>query len=259
MNKKELGDKMKQYERECNFKIDTSKPVVIRLDGNSFSKFTKKNKFTKPFDERMTRAMKVATEKVMEYCSHVVLGYTQSDEITIILNKMSEEDEFFMGGRVNKICSLLASKCSVEFNKALAKEGVDAHGIFDCRVFNTTKDDAINALYWRQLDCWKNCVSIIAHTLLTGSMHKVSTKEKIKRLKEEGIDVYSDFDKKYHNGLTLYKELVLVPMPEEFKKYPSNKGKDFIERKVIKETLGLITDQKELFNELMEKGYTQKS
>lgn len=44
-----LGERMKAYEEKTNIRMDlTARPFMVRLDGNSFSTFTKP--FVKPFD-----------------------------------------------------------------------------------------------------------------------------------------------------------------------------------------------------------------
>ena len=76
-----LDDRMKAYERELNFKIPPYKPFIARLDGRSFSKFTKGLK--SPFDNNFVTAMvDTMNDLVLEFNAHS--GYTHSDEITLI-------------------------------------------------------------------------------------------------------------------------------------------------------------------------------
>jgi len=62
-----LGDRMKEYERSYDISIINRIPIIIRLDGKNFSKWTKMCKFAKPFDEilsnQMANAMKETAEK----------------------------------------------------------------------------------------------------------------------------------------------------------------------------------------------------
>lgn len=266
MDRTDLGDRMKNYEKEGRFLLDMSLPIVIRLDGNSFSKFTKKQKFEKPFDKRMTKAMEDATKAMVERCSDFVIAYTQSDEITLVLAPRKgdadpkEADDIrsaFMSGRLDKICSLLATRCTIAFNRSLEEQGLKTYAEFDCRAFNVPNEvEAMNAVLWRQYDCWKNYVGIVAHWRLQGSMHKVSTDQKIKLLADNNIDIHKDYDKKYHYGTVIYKKLVKEPLSEELKKFPSNKGKEFVERKVLTEDYFLVKDKRDLWEELIKQGFT---
>ena len=50
-----LGDRMKEYEKQQLHYISSSEPFIVRLDGNSFSKFTKQMK--KPFEDLPDNAL----------------------------------------------------------------------------------------------------------------------------------------------------------------------------------------------------------
>jgi tRNA(His) guanylyltransferase len=146
-----LGDRMKGYEKIIDYKIKPSESYVIRLDGRSFSKFTKK--FVKPFDLVFVKAMCMTMQDLVEEFE-AQTGYTHSDEITLIFNaKCTELEEFeyletkiykeckrdsekdaqtvrtsnlkelpihMFKGRIQKILSLVSSYCSVRFNYHLS-------------------------------------------------------------------------------------------------------------------------------------------
>lgn len=80
-----LGDRMKKYEAHMDLRILPCESFVVRLDGRSFSKFTKK--FFKPFDIIFVKAMcKTMIDLVEEFDAQT--GYTHSDEITLIFNSI---------------------------------------------------------------------------------------------------------------------------------------------------------------------------
>ena len=84
MFKDELGTRMKKYYEEVpKIKLMRRTPVIIRIDGRSFHSFTKK--FQKPFDELLIKAMQETTKYLCENIQGCVLGYTQSDEISLLL------------------------------------------------------------------------------------------------------------------------------------------------------------------------------
>ena len=58
-------------------------PVAIRIDGRAFHTFTKG--FQKPFDEILMKSMPETMQYLCENIQGCVFGYTQSDEITLIL------------------------------------------------------------------------------------------------------------------------------------------------------------------------------
>lgn len=83
---------------------------VIRVDGHCFHTFTRKLK--KPFDPNMVKAMCQATKKLVEFFS-ACYGYTQYDEITIVLPKNSQD----FGRKTHKLASLAAAIATAEFIK----------------------------------------------------------------------------------------------------------------------------------------------
>jgi len=269
--KDEFGERMKAYEKASRLVLNGKEPIIVRIDGNSFSKYTKKMRFDKPFDMLFVNAMKETTKAVMERCSNTVLAYTQSDEITVAMYEHEGEIDF-LGNRVDKICSLLASVATRTFNKYMTKHYKGKYdkfdeAEFDCRVFNVPSEvEMMNAILWRQLDCWKNCVGIVAHWEFARKLHSVkksamkmdgvSTKQKIEMLKDElGTDVKKDYDEMFHYGITFYKEKKNVPMPEEYKKHKSNKGKDFIVRTSIVECYDKVNADIDKFKKLARDRY----
>jgi len=152
-----LGDRLKNYEKEFERKIDKDNFIIIRIDGHGFSKFTKN--FKKPFDENFSNAMEKTT---IDLCKefNAITGYTQSDEITLILNKQSENHIY--SGRIQKIVSLIASFTSIRFNYYLNNKTL---AWFDARVFGIKDESEVfNSILWRYRDCIRNSKSAFAGT-----------------------------------------------------------------------------------------------
>lgn len=159
----ELAKRIKGYENASEQVLPARMPVILRLDGNSFSKLTKNMK--KPFDPEFEYAMNKAAEAVVDYCSGAVFCYVQSDEISILLiNDQTPQTDPFLGNRTQKIASLCAAKASVAFNKALSNQ---TEAVFDCRAFVVPQEEVVNYFLWRQRDCFKNCISAFAYYNLT--------------------------------------------------------------------------------------------
>ena len=80
----QLGQRMKEYyEQVPKFRLMRRTPVAMRLDGKAFHTFTKG--FQKPFDEILVKSMQDTMKYLCENIQGCVFGYTQSDEITLIL------------------------------------------------------------------------------------------------------------------------------------------------------------------------------
>ena len=165
-SKDELGDRMKAYEGvESQRRLDVSLPIYARIDGRGFSKFTRGMK--RPFDPAMSEAMIATTAELVKQ-THAALGYTQSDEISLIwAPARTEESTTFFDGKVQKLVSVLASLSAAAFDFQLSRvmpERVAQLPHFDCRVFNLPSlDEGANAILWRALDARKNAVQMVAH------------------------------------------------------------------------------------------------
>ena len=189
-----LGDRMKAYESpETDRLIDPKRPLVTRLDGRAFSTFTRG--MMKPFDARMSDIMRAVTAHLIEQAG-ARIGYTQSDEITLVFEPETPTSAPIFGGRVFKITSVLASMASAKFTLLAAEawpERVERIvPSFDCRVFNVpSRTEAVNALIWRELDAARNAVQSVAQAHFTPErIHGMSAAELVSML--EGIGVSMD-------------------------------------------------------------------
>lgn len=182
----DLGVRMKTfYEQIPKTKLMRRCPVALRIDGKAFHTFTRG--FQKPFDEVLIKSMQETMKYLCENIQGCVLGYTQSDEITLILvdyKKLTSSAWFDY--EVQKICSIAASMATMAFNKFFANNvgdyctytyerednsheeyehilslAIDKGAMFDCRCFNIPKEEVTNLIYWRQLDASRNSIQMV--------------------------------------------------------------------------------------------------
>lgn len=180
----DLGVRMKTfYEQIPKTKLMRRCPVAIRIDGKAFHTFTRG--FQKPFDEVLIKSMQETMKYLCENIQGCVLGYTQSDEITLILvdyKKLTSSAWFDY--EVQKICSIAASMATMAFNKFFRdnvgdylyenyddqyladyiktlQNAVDKGAMFDARCFNIPKEEVTNLVYWRQLDASRNSIQMV--------------------------------------------------------------------------------------------------
>lgn len=83
MDTSELTKRMKKYEQAGQRYLTRRLPVLLRLDGCHFHSFAKK--FKRPFDEILIKTMQETTKYLCEHIQGATIGYTESDEITILL------------------------------------------------------------------------------------------------------------------------------------------------------------------------------
>ena len=216
----DLGTRMKTYyEQIPKTKLMRRTPVAIRIDGKAFHTFTKG--FQKPFDEILIKTMQETTKYLCKNIQGCVLGYTQSDEITLILVDYQRlETSAWFDYEVQKMCSIAASMATMAFNKAFEEnidtfflnevvnrladvsnetkyqlyqtylKAIEKGAMFDARVFNIPKEEVTNLIYWRQLDAQRNSVQMVgqanfSHKELQG---KSCNMIKDMLISEKGID-----------------------------------------------------------------------
>ena len=122
----ELGIRMKNfYESVPKTKLLRRTPVAIRIDGKAFHSFTRGMK--KPFDFILIESMQKTMQYLCENIQGCVLGYTQSDEITLLLidYKRLNSDAWF-DYEVQKMCSIAASMATMAFNRYFAEAAAAA-------------------------------------------------------------------------------------------------------------------------------------
>ena len=189
MDKTTLGDRMKNnYENITRYYLTRRMPVIIRVDGRSFHTFT--NGFKKPFDDVLVKTMQDTMKYLCENIQGCVLGYTQSDEISLVLTDYAElTTDAWFGNNLQKMCSVSASMATLTFNKAFndnivkyIDNNLDADcgitkdlteytkilinarnkgAMFDSRVFTIPKEEVCNALIWRQQDATRNSIQSV--------------------------------------------------------------------------------------------------
>ena len=201
MIKDTLGDKMKEFEMvEAGRKL--SYPICIRLDGRGFSKFTRHLK--RPYDERLSSLMIDAT-KALVIETGARIGYTQSDEISLIIldPNIEKETTGYFGLRAQKLCSITAAFVSAFFAREISSripERAGSSPLFDSRAWSVpTEIDAAAVLLWRELDARKNAATMAASCYFSHNflLNKTGA-EKIALLKDKGVDFdqYPNFFKR---------------------------------------------------------------
>ena len=159
-----LGDRLKHFERlETDHQFIPNLPIYVRLDGRTFSKFTKG--LERPYDERFSTLM-INTTKYLVKEFNATIGYTQSDEISLILKNSYGKGAIF-NGKKQKLISTLAAAASSYFAAHLSDMIPEKKGLyptFDCRAFNVpSEDEAANCILWREQDATKNSIQMAGH------------------------------------------------------------------------------------------------
>ena len=223
-----LGNRMKNnYENIPKTKLMRRTPVAIRIDGKNFHSWTRG--FKKPFDDILIKSMQETMKYLCENIQGCVLGYTQSDEITLILQDYkTHETQAWFDYEIQKMCSVSAAMATMCFNKfftdnykewvkkvipenklmdsanlldyknelILSKvyyKSIDKGAMFDSRCFNIPKEEVTNLLLWRQVDAARNSVQMVGRAYYSHKeLDKKNTSQIQDMLIEKGIN-WNDF------------------------------------------------------------------
>ena len=174
------------YEDRAKTYLVRRMPVVIRLDGKAFHTFTRG--FDKPFDDVMMQTMQQTTLKLCQEIQGCVFGYTQSDEITLILVDYNDiNTDAWFDYSTQKMCSVAASMCTLYFNQIFSEmvdvfiansdvtpeeeklervynRAIEKGALFDARAFNIPVEEVTNCVLWRQQDATRNSISSLAQS-----------------------------------------------------------------------------------------------
>lgn len=199
-------------------------PICARLDGRNFHNFTKD--LERPYDINFTYLM-IKTTKYLVEETCACIGYTQSDEISLIYYSEDINSQVFFDGRIQKMNSVLASMCSVIFNQFLRDmiseiKKMDTLGVwirkldflpvFDCRVWTVPNQiEACNYLIWREKDATKNSISMTSREYYSDKeLFKKNSSEKQEMLFQKGIN-WNDYPSFFKRGTYIQRRKILRP------------------------------------------------
>lgn len=218
MKQNNLGDRMKGYENVTRHYLIRRMPVVIRIDGKSFHSFTRG--FQKPFDAILVSVMQKTMLELCEKIEGCVLGYTQSDEISLVLcDYRTLNTDAWFGNGLQKMCSISASIATSAFHKYFRDAVIGVSGVyenrlnkanFDSRVFNLPKEEVCNYMIWRQQDAIRNSIqaasqAYFSHKQLMG----ISCSMALEMLRDEKSVIWEDYPLYLQRGTCCIKKPVL--------------------------------------------------
>jgi tRNA(His) 5'-end guanylyltransferase len=198
-----LGDRMKLYEGTyAQQRFLPGLPIVARIDGRGFSKFTRG--MNRPFDQTMSDAMIHTTKELVKH-TQASVGYTQSDEITLIWYSDDFKSKVWFDGRVQKMTSLLGAHATLYFNQFVNKhmpQYAKRNPTFDARVWNVpTLQEALNVLIWREWDATKNSIQMAGHNYFSNKqLHKKNTSEIQEMLWSQHNVNWNDYPRFFKRG-----------------------------------------------------------
>ncbi len=187
--------------------------IVVRLDGRGFTRQTKEVwDLEAPFDSKFRDVMLTTTEHLVNCGLSVMYGYTQSDEISLLLHRDAEN----FGRKTRKIISVLSGEASACFTYAFG-----SMACFDARISQLTSETLVRDYFnWRHEDAHRNALSAHCYWLLRkkGSsaqsanheLFGLSGSQKNEFLFQNGIN-FNDLPMWQKRGCAVYWEDYLKP------------------------------------------------
>ena len=186
-------------------------------------------------------------ETMLSLCQSIqgcVFGYTQSDEITLILvDYETFSQEAWLNYEIQKMVSTAASMTTMYFNKIFERktrefvmencylmdsndgfsqeenpdkelrryikiynDAVSKGAMFDARCFNVPKEDVTNLIYWIQLDAIRNSIQMAARTHLSNAEVKNKTTKEMKQMLEQIGIIWEDYSVDCQRGACAIRE-----------------------------------------------------
>jgi tRNA(His) 5'-end guanylyltransferase len=201
-----LGDRMKKYELASRTILPGRMPIIIRVDGKAFHTYTAQ--CARPFDVNLGECMIRAAKALCKDIQGAQLAYTQSDEISILVHCYKKfNSEAWFDNQVQKICSVSAGIASAHFTNSshLIWGNIAKPAVFDARVFVLPESDVCNYFLWRQQDCMRNSIQMLARSLYS---HKECDHKNSIQLQDmcvaKGIS-FNDIDIRWKRGICIKK------------------------------------------------------
>lgn len=210
----DLDKSMRIYETNSDHCVLPGIHIVVRLDGKGFTKMTRDaiHDFDAPFDIRFHNMMISTTQYLMKETGfRFIYGYTQSDEISLLL----KYDDTTFNRKTRKINSILASFAGATFSLNFGHIAV-----FDSRVIELPTADIVGKYFnWRQLDATRNALNAWCYWTLrkeglsarkaTSQLEHASIAQKNEMLFQRGIN-FNDLPSWQKRGVGFYWETVEI-------------------------------------------------
>lgn len=264
-----LGDRMKNnYENRSKSKLLRRTPIIVRLDGCHFHTWTRG--FVKPFDKRMLETMQEVTLELCKSIQGCVLGYTQSDEITLVLVDYNALDtDAWFDYSVQKMCSVSAAMCTLYFNRIFLKKvreftnehakvandaetygkelsesvkkliktykrAVEQGALFDARAFNIPVSDCCNCILWRQKDATRNSINSLGQSMFPHKVLQNKTTSQVQDMLMEKFGVnWNNLSTVEKRGTAVIKDDKGEWFIDEEMPILTGEGRNYVESRII--------------------------
>lgn len=214
-------DKLYNYEDLHNYKMMPKLPVIIHINGRSFSKIT--SLLEKPYSEKFANCLASSALQLCLEIEGAILAYQYNDEIIIVArNDQSNDSVPWYDNKVQKIASACASITTMHFNNLATENNLNLVGdaVFTANTYTVPSIvEAIQLIAAKQqynmhvavqnactYELLKKYDKSIMSQMLTG----LDTEEKINLLASEcGVQFYK-YNSAFIKGIACYRSPKIV-------------------------------------------------
>lgn len=213
MNTSKLKDRIDSYYQSTNYKLISSLPTIININGRNFSKNT--SFLGKPFDEDLSNCFLSVTLKMCSEIEGVHFAYQYNDEIILICQNNVNSNQWY-DGNLQKTCSAVTAAATLYFNENISNLGLNMGGcLFLTNIFQVPSlAETVNTLVYKQqhnfltsiqFACFYELLKKYDKNTIKEMLSGLTIDEKIDLLKQEtGVD-FNDYPLTFRRGAGFYK------------------------------------------------------
>jgi tRNA(His) guanylyltransferase len=228
-----LSERILSYQEAYNYKLLARLPIIIVINGRSFSKLTQL--LDKPYDSKFVECILSTMLRLCTEVEGTLFAYQHNDEIVLVArNDQSPDTVPWYGGNLQKICSVTSAIATIHFNDCATELSLNltSDPIFTAQVFAVpTIGEAINTIVYKQQHNFHTSIQFAClYELIKGHdknaikemLSGLSTDEKIDLLHQECQVDFNDYPVSFRRGAACYKVPKLVDGDTRHKWYLSS-------------------------------------
>jgi hypothetical protein len=216
-----IKDRISSYEEISNYKLIPKLPLIIQINGRSFSKIT--SLLNKPYCSKFAESMASTTLQLCLEIEGAVFAYHFNDEIVIIArNDQNFETIPWYDNRIQKIASAVSSITTLHFSNLSSAVDLNLMGdpIFLTHTYTVPNAlEAIHVIMSKQQQNFQTALQSACLYELLKKYNKETIKEMLSGLtSDEKIDLLSqecnidfqDYPTSFRRGIACYRAPKLI-------------------------------------------------
>ncbi len=211
-----LKDRIDSYQEASDYKLINRLPIVININGRSFSKLT--SLLDKPYCPKFAECILSTMLRVCTEVEGAVFAYQHNDQIVVVArNDQSQETAPWYDNKVQKIASVTASIATMHFNKCAEAIDLNLMGdpVFISQVFAVPSlGEAVNTMIHKQQQnfhvsiqaaCFYELLKKYDKNTIKDMLSGLSIDEKIDLLRQEASVDFNEYPLVFRRGSACYK------------------------------------------------------